>query len=149
MKMTRETISVRHYKAGYEVRTEKVCYGEECFRMRSAYTENGDYIGTPKTAHHLYNIWGIVPELASPEDRVCSIGFCEKDQKWYGWSHRAMHGFSIGDVVKEGDCTASSGWTKEYLEKHPEKDRSLPVGFKAFTLNDAKIMAIAFAECVS
>lgn len=24
--------------------------------------------------------------------------------KWYGWSHRAVHGFAIGDKVKKGDC---------------------------------------------
>ena len=24
--------------------------------------------------------------------------------KWYGWSHRAVYGFGIGDKVKKGDC---------------------------------------------
>ena len=84
-----------------------------------------------------------------PEDHKLSIGFCEQEQKWYGWSHRAIYGFGVGDVVKEGDCTATSGWTDEYLAEHPEEDLSLPVGFKAETLDDAKRMAIAFAESVS
>ena len=56
---------------------------------------------------------------------------------------------NIREVVKEGDCCASSGWTEEYLREHPEEDKSLPVGFKAKTLEDAKKMATAFAESVS
>ena len=66
------------------------------------------------------------------------IGFSEKEQKWYGWSHRAIYGFGIGDEVKEGDCCASAA-----------PGKALPVGFKAKTLNDAKKMAEAFAESVS
>ena len=143
-------LSVRHYKIGYEVRTEKFCFEDNGYTiMKSAYTNNGDYIGNSKWAHRLYYKYGIVPEKINPEDDVCSIGFCEKEQKWYGWSHSALYGFGIGDVVKEGDCTASSGWIDEYLAEHPEKDRSLPIGFKAKTLDDAKKMAIAFADSVA
>ena len=47
---------------------------------------------------------GIQPELAHENDNVCAIGFCDKEQKWYGWSHRAIHGFGIGSEVKMGDC---------------------------------------------
>ncbi len=32
-----------------------------------------------------------------------AIGFSEKEQKWYGWSHRAIHGFSVGEKIKKGD----------------------------------------------
>ena len=56
------------------------------------------------------------------------LGFSEKEQKWYGWSHRAIHGFGIGDTVKKGDVVSSSGFTDEYLKDHPEADLSLPVG---------------------
>lgn len=81
--------------------------------------------------------------------KVCSIGFNEKEQKWYGWSHRAIFGFGIGSIVEEGSCCASSGWTEEYLKEHPDENLSLPVGFKAETLEDAKRMAIAFADSVA
>jgi len=77
------------------------------------------------------------------------VGFSEKEQKWYGWSHRAIHGFKIGDIVKEGDCCASSGWTDDYIKKHPEKDTSLSIGFIAKTLEDCKKMAMAFSDSVS
>jgi hypothetical protein len=35
---------------------------------------------------------------------VANMGFSEKEQKWYGWSHRAIFGFKIGSEVKRGDC---------------------------------------------
>jgi len=88
-------------------------------------------------------------QRAKTNNKVCSIGFKPREQKWYGWSHRATYGFGIGDIVSEGDCCASSGWTEEYLEKHPEERLYLDVGFEAKTLDDAKKMAIAFAESVS
>ena len=151
--MARELLSERHYKAGYVIRKERIsgdeAAGGPAFDMRSAFTPSGDYIGNPKDARLLIAKKGIKPEKAQPSHSVCSIGFNEEAQKWYGWSHRAIFGFGIGDVVKEGDCCAESGWTEEYLAEHPEEDTSLPVGFEAKTLDDAKRMAMAFAESVS
>lgn len=149
--METEILSVRNYKAGYFVRTERRLVGddEQPITMKVAYTLGGDYIGNSKWAHRLIVKRGIVPEKAKSSHSVCSIGFCEREQKWYGWSHRAIYGFVIGDIVKEGDCCASSGWTDEYLAEHPEEDLSLPVGFQAKTLADCKTMAVAFAESVS
>lgn len=100
--------------------------------MRAVYNADGVYVGDEETANFLAEK-GILPEPRTPESNVCSIGFSHKDQKWYGWSHRAIHGFSVGDVVEDGDCAAES----------------LPVGFRATTLDDAKMMAEAFADCVS
>ena len=59
------------------------------------------------------------------------VGFSEKEQKWYGWSHRAYHGFGIGDTAKE--CYPTG--TKK--------------GNKCKTLEDCKKAAIAFANSVS
>ncbi len=115
--------------------------------LEVAYTPDGEYIGNLKTADFLCREKGIKPE-AIDDHKVCSIGFCNAEHKWYGWSHRAISGFGIGDVVSEGDCTASSGWTDEYLAEHPEENTSLRVGFRAIDLADAKRMAIAFAESV-
>lgn len=47
---------------------------------------------------------------------VACIGFSEKEQKWYGWSHRAFYGFTIGSEVKFGDCAYKSP-NKEDFEK--------------------------------
>ncbi len=147
----RKVLAIRHYKAGYEVRRELIPgkdYGGPDMEMKSAYTPSGDYIGDPLTAHRLCARRGIRPEKSDPRHNVCSIGFSERDQKWYGWSHRAICGFGVGDTVSKGDCCATSGWTAEYLAEHPEDNRSLPVGFTASTLDDAKRMAIAFADAV-
>lgn len=98
---------VTHYKAGYEVRQEVVDgkeFGCKDTIMKSAYTLSGDYIGDKKEAHFLCYKKGIKPEKANPNNNVCSIGFNEKEQKWYGWSHRAIYGFGIGSTCKKGDC---------------------------------------------
>lgn len=149
----REFLRERRYKAGYVVKTERISGDEAAdgppFEMRSAFTPEGDYIGNPKDARFLVVKKGIQPEKAQSDHSVCSIGFNEAEQKWYGWSHRAIFGFAVGDVVKEGDCCASSGWTEEYLAEHPEEDKSLPVGFEAKNLDEARLMAVAFAESVS
>jgi len=103
--------------------------------IKSGYTLDGKHIGDLKMTKFICEKLGIKkPEYKRSDSTICSIGFSEKDQKWYGWSHRAIFGFKIGDVVKKGDCTASSG---------------LPIGFKARTLEDCKRMAIAFADSVS
>lgn len=74
----------------------------------------------------------IVREKAYPGDSVCTIGKSKKNGKWYGWSHRAYHGFEVGDRVEEGDA----GYTEEKGE------------WTAKTEQDARQMAIDFAEGV-
>lgn len=123
---------------------------EKPILMVSVYTEQGDYIGSvDNMIVRLLSDRGILPEKADPKHNVCSIGKSFKDGKWYGWSHRAIYGFQIGDVVKEGDCCATSGWTEDYLKEHPEENKALPIGFVAKTDEDCKRIAIAFAESVS
>lgn len=90
----------RSYKAGYNVFIENYEWGE----MKRAYTPEGLYIGNPKDAHFLCKKKGIAPEFSREDHTICSIGFCGTEQKWYGWSHRAIFGFGIGSVVKPGDC---------------------------------------------
>jgi hypothetical protein len=103
--------------------------------MISAYAKDGTYIGDPKFAKMLVDKYGINTfEKADPTDSVASIGFSPDQKKWYGWSHRGLYGFEIGDEVKEGDCTATSGSTD------PSQDKSLPVGFKAKTLEDFQMV---------
>ncbi len=145
-------LKTRRYKAGYEVRLELHDgkeYGCDDFECRSAYTHAGDYIGNPKDAFYLCRTRGIKPEKAEGDHNTCSIGFSEKEQKWFGWSHRAIYGFQPGHVVKEGDCAAEEDLIEEYLKDHPEERRALPVGFTAKTMDDARKMAIAFAASVS
>lgn len=101
-----EVLGTRHYKAGYEVHTEihKINDADSPVTIKSAYTPSGDYIGSSVWAFRLCNKRGIAPEKSHPDNNVCSIGFCEREQKWYGWSHRAIYGFGVGSTVSKGDC---------------------------------------------
>lgn len=110
---------------------------------------DGSYIGRGDDFCSLLEKGLVLIQKAAPTDNVASIAYCPKENKWYGWSHRAIYGFGIGDKVSEGDLTNSSGLIEEYRIQHPEEDYSLPVGFVAKNLNDAKRMAIAYAKAVS
>ena len=139
-----DALGVIYRKERWVLRTDR----EHPVTMESGYSPDGGYIGTWEDTQKLVSR-GIYPERRSPSHTTCSIGFCPREGQWYGWLHRAIYGFGLGDVVHEGDCTATSGWTDEYLMEHPEADISLPIGFVAKSLDDAKRMACAFAESVS
>lgn len=83
-----------------------------------AYTQDGKYIGEPDWAAFLASE-GIVPEYRTPTSYVCSIGYCQLTDKWYGWSHRAMQGFTIGDEY-EGQIIRTSEQAKEIAKLFAE-----------------------------
>ena len=96
-------------------------YGGPNFEVDKAFTMTGLYIGDPDRAKFLCVKRGIVPEYKTKDSNICSIGFCKKEQKWYGWSHRAIYGFGIGSKIKRGDCA----WiprTHKSLLKRLKKD---------------------------
>lgn len=80
-----------------------------------------------------FNKHGIVPQKIDSTHKVDSIGFSEKEQKWYGWSHRAIYGFGIGAKTGPGKV----GYELLKKENGP---------LEAKTLDDCKKMAIAFAK---
>jgi hypothetical protein len=47
-----------------------------------------------------------------------NIGFNPIEQKWYGWSHRAIFGFGIGSECKKGNCGYSAGNKIDFAEKN-------------------------------
>ncbi len=132
-----KVLSTRTYNVGYEVRTEVWRFGkdpEDTGIVKSAYTiPKGEYIGDSKLARNLIVKRGIMPEKANPDDNVCTIGFCEKNQKWFGWSHRAIDGFGVGHKVKKGSTLVGDGYK---------------IGDTVKTLDEARDMAIAFAKSV-
>ena len=101
------------------------------FEMCSAFSlPDLYYLGDSKTAYFICKTKGIKPELRVKPDktnkeildsitqkeeaknlllgkplefqsRSCSIGWNEEEQKWYGWSHRAIYGFGIGSKIKK------------------------------------------------
>lgn len=66
---------------------------KECYNLK------GDWIGSFDTANYLCNTKGIAPEKRHSFHVVCTIGYSKSQNKWYGWSHRAICGFTIGDKL--------------------------------------------------
>jgi len=122
-------------------------YGSKNFEMCSAFTYPGNsYIGNSKTAYFLCVKKGIVPQpiketpppinfenlstneqafnllagINSPNysyNPICQIGFCKKDKSWYGWSHRAIYGFTVGSKFEFGCCGFVPKNEKEHMEQ--------------------------------
>lgn len=118
----------------YDIRQESWRIDENDCRpilMVQAYNKNGKHIGDRDLADYICNFLGISPEPISEERTTCRIGFSRKEQKWYGWSCRAIYGFDVGFEVRPGSFI---------------NNESLPVGFVAKDLDDCKKLAIAFAE---
>lgn len=98
---------------------------DENFNIRISFLDNniimyialskfdGSYVGRIESAYELL-LKGLTyiqskhddpeNEYANGEFKVLSacIGYNKKEQKWYGWSHRAIKGFGIGDKIKRG-----------------------------------------------
>lgn len=118
---------------GYEVRWVTLKgFGKDQVPVPMAYM-NKLFVGDEAFAQQLVKL-GIVPELRTPTSTTCSIGFCEHEQRWYGWSHRAMFGFGIGYVVEKHHLVCAEG---------------VPAGFRVETMKDAKMLAGKYAESVS
>lgn len=88
-------------------------------------------------------------EKSKPDHSVNSIGKSKADGKWYGWSHRAVAGFKVGDKVigdnagKKVDYPKLADGTLDFDNGKYEAD---------FTIkNDlhAKQVALTFADSVS
>jgi len=105
-------------------------YGADDVTMKSAFTnDNLEYIGTSKWAYRLTHKYGLTKlqsathphnsrKIKKIDEKAkdlllgdflsdysffpVNIGFSEKEQKWYGWSHRAIFGFGIGSKVEPG-----------------------------------------------
>jgi len=71
--------------------------------MVQAYNHNGDYIGNVQEAEYICDTRGINPEVIT-KGKTCNIGFCEKEQRWYGFSQRGIYGFGIGSKITKSSC---------------------------------------------
>ena len=56
---------------------------------------------------------GFLAEREITEELTHGVGFSPKDDKWYGWSHRAIFGFKVGSKCKKGDCHYNGSNVKE------------------------------------
>ena len=137
-----EVVFQRRYP-GYIYRREVVGQsdygGKGTLEMVSCYaSDTGEWIGDAKTARFLCKKRGLRNlQKTDPSHCVASIGFNSKEGKWYGWSHRAICGFGIGDCIFE----ERYGNDKTPFAKHGRK--------KIRTLDQAKKAAANFAGYVS
>ena len=60
-------------------------------------------------------------------DTSHSVAKADADGKYYGWSHRAIYGFGIGDVVKADTCGNETG--KEYTIKSDDQAKQAAIAF--------------------
>jgi hypothetical protein len=56
-----------------------------------------------------------------------SVAQAEADGKWYGWSHRAIYGFGVGDTVKADTIGNEAG--KEYVIKTDDQAKAAAIAF--------------------
>ena len=88
--------------------------------------------------HRLTNLMSVNRALGKPlSETGCnavSVGFSEKEQAWYGWTHRGSCSFEIGNIIFEGSIF------DEYVKnKYP-----FPIIIE--TLNQAKEFAAYLAD---
>lgn len=55
-------------------------------------------------------------DLEITEQLTHGVGFSPKENKWYGWSHRAIYGFTIGSTCKKGNVHYIASNLKEMEE---------------------------------
>jgi len=97
-----------------EVAYIKECHIENISDIPKAYYSKFDgsyiaFVGSEKGIEHL-------AEREITEQLTHGVGFSPKDNKWYGWSHRAIYGFGIGSTCKKGECHYKGSTLKEQEE---------------------------------
>ena len=76
---------------------------------------NDEYVGDLRWAYDLIKR-GIYDPKPLGKGGTCCYGKSDLDGKWYGWSHRAMYGFTVGSTVKKGDCAYFPKNEDDYME---------------------------------
>lgn len=80
---------------------------------------DGSYITSPETIYNDYDDY-IIKQLAKHEvieELTHGVGFSPKENKWYGWTHRGICGFTIGSECKKGDCHYFPKNKDDFLEQ--------------------------------
>jgi len=109
--------TIVYKKFGYILRKEVIDAHGTILTMKVCYSLDGQYIGDNKIANILCRKKGIREFVKTAEvDHPASVGFNSDEQKWYGWSHRAIYGFTIGSSINPGDCGYIPGSKEDMLE---------------------------------
>ncbi len=73
---------------------------------------NGSYLGRVGMESEL----NYLLKLGITDNVQSGLGFNPIEQKWYGWSHRAIFGFGIGSECKKGHCHYEPSNKEEFKE---------------------------------
>lgn len=76
---------------------------------------------------HFKDWLGIKGEKIHSSNSVESFGKAEADGKWYGFSHRAIYGFGVGDKVSADASGNETG--NEYTIKTDDEARQAAINF--------------------
>jgi hypothetical protein len=157
---TKRVVRERKYKAGYILRDEywrshfeDKPEGHAILMKKQAYNLNGEWIGNSKQAHRLIVKNGIMPEKSKQDHCVCTIGYCKEKEMWYGWSHRAIQGFTYNNMLFDENWVPENGTGERgdcgFLVECEKIPFILRGSKKIKNLEQAKQAAINFAEYVS
>ena len=111
-------------ESGYLVREELIddseWGGDGALPMTNCYClSSGVWIGDENTAKYLCETRGLRAfEKRTEQSCGASIAFQPDEQKWYGWSHRAIYGFGVGSTCKRGDSHYTPSTVEELYEDH-------------------------------
>ena len=86
----------------YNVVEDIVQIGSESgdtMKTTSIMNKAGEYAGPAEDVRKFFDEHAIAPEMRTEDANVCTVGWSEKERKYYGWSHRAAFGFAIGDKI--------------------------------------------------
>jgi len=99
---------------------EKVAYVVPSLKSLSKGTEEyrSKFDGSYITLVGMEDNIKYLAEREITEELTHGVGFSPKDNKWYGWSHRAIYGFEIGSTCKKGDCHYIASTPEEMIEDH-------------------------------
>ena len=127
---------------------ESKLFDEDDTTSTEIWTNHNEYVGLADLGkkefnvnfiykHRLTNLMSVNRAMGKPLSEVgcntVSIGFNEKEQKWYGWTHRGYGAFGIGYEITKGSIMDS----KNAKYRYP---------FKVETLEQAKELAIHLAD---
>lgn len=100
-------------------------------------------IKSRKYAGELSNVSWLLKYEAKIDDEYPHIAYSEKFQKWFGWSHRAMNSFGIGDMLFDENWTGKN--SRDEVEKMKFTDRGDTI---ISDMSMARQAAINFAKYV-
>jgi hypothetical protein len=89
---------------------------ESTCSIELAYNDDGVLIGNWEDLLWTIKMGIDNPEPARPNGRVCNIGYSPSEKKWYGWSHRAYHGFDIGTTITYGCIGFQAANKEQFIE---------------------------------